>query len=156
FAHVYTNTIITETEWKTITGSFIADEAYSYLYIGNPFDDANTDTVSYDSSNPPGSYYLIDDVYVSETPLSTHENSLQANVTVYPTIVEHQFFIALNELHNKECSISIYNALGMEIQTIKNPNESIITVNATNYAKGMYFVKIEANKKVITKKIIVK
>lgn len=65
FAHLSCNSLITDTtNWSFITGSFIADSAYSYISLGNFFDDSNTDTLRIDD-NPFTGYYYIDDVCVS-------------------------------------------------------------------------------------------
>lgn len=71
FAHVYTTTVITQTNgWTTISGSFVADSTYTGLYIGNLFDDANT-TVQTMGALQIGwnAYYFFDDICVSPNPL---------------------------------------------------------------------------------------
>lgn len=51
--------------WTLVTNTFTADSAYSYLCIGNFFDDANTMYVqSYPSSNNNNGTYYIDSVQV--------------------------------------------------------------------------------------------
>ncbi|HWY13123.1 MAG TPA: hypothetical protein VN026_17435, partial [Bacteroidia bacterium] len=68
-AHLFTNTILSDTvNWVFISGSIIADSAYSYLTLGNFFDYLNTDTllVGGPTYNKSVSYYYIDDICVSE------------------------------------------------------------------------------------------
>jgi len=66
FAHVYTDSIITDTEnWTTVFGSFTADSAYKYMMIGNFFDNNNTDTVMISPFPLCRSYYYVDDICVS-------------------------------------------------------------------------------------------
>lgn len=67
YSHVYTNVTISDTSnWVTVTGSFIADSAYSYIMIGNFFDNSQTNTLILPSQlNSVYSYYYIDDVCVS-------------------------------------------------------------------------------------------
>jgi|GEM_PF-295554 len=70
WAHVYSESIITDSlNWVEVSGSFVADSAYSHLGIGNWFDDANTngELVDIKTSNS-GSYYYVDDVCVSTDP----------------------------------------------------------------------------------------
>ena len=65
-AHFYTDSIITDTaKWTKISGSFIADSAYSYIIIGNFFDDSNTDTITYSIGSIDVAYYYLDDICVS-------------------------------------------------------------------------------------------
>ena len=67
YAHVYTEEIITDSVgWTLVEGDFIADSAYTYMYLGNFFGDAETDDTLI---NPGGmfglSYYYVDDVCVT-------------------------------------------------------------------------------------------
>lgn len=78
FAHIYTENINADTtNWVNIRGSFIADSAYKYIFIGNFFDNASTDTIltygQYCSA-----YYYIDDICVSED--SMHCNNIKNDV----------------------------------------------------------------------------
>ena len=44
WAHIYSDSVIQDTiNWITIQGSFISDDFYSYINIGNFFDDNHTD-----------------------------------------------------------------------------------------------------------------
>jgi len=66
FAHIYTDSIITDTAgWTTISGTFVADSAYEYIIIGNFFDNSHTDTLLFDSLTFCVPYYYIDDVCVA-------------------------------------------------------------------------------------------
>ncbi|HEX5001536.1 MAG TPA: T9SS type A sorting domain-containing protein [Bacteroidia bacterium] len=66
--HVFTTAVISDSvNWTQISGSFIADSAYTHIGIGNYFDDANTTVVLGDPSSN-YAYYLIDDICVSTDP----------------------------------------------------------------------------------------
>jgi len=67
FAHVSSNTVITDFQnWTVISGSFQASAAYTYIFIGNFFDNANTNTLAVASGGwYGGAYYYIDDVQVT-------------------------------------------------------------------------------------------
>lgn len=70
FAHVYSQAIITDTVgWTLVSGNFVADSAYQYVMLGNPFDNTNTDTLHFASqANLPQGMILIDNVCVSANP----------------------------------------------------------------------------------------
>jgi len=70
FAHVYYPWIIADTVgWTLVSGSFVADSAYSYVMIGNHFNNANTDTMRFANFNwNPRGHTLIDNVCVSPYP----------------------------------------------------------------------------------------
>lgn len=58
YAHVFSDTVITDTSWTTVSGSFVADSAYRYIMLGNFFADNLTNHVA------GGAYYWVDDVRV--------------------------------------------------------------------------------------------
>ena len=61
-----TSIVVDSVNWIKISGSFIADSAYSHIIIGNFFNDANTDTLLMDGgSSWKYAYYYLDDVCVS-------------------------------------------------------------------------------------------
>jgi len=66
FAHLFTDSVIIDTTgWTEISMLFVADSAYEYIYIGNFFDDANTDVIQpYDSTDCDFASYFIDGVCV--------------------------------------------------------------------------------------------
>lgn len=91
-AALYNSGIIADsTAWTTVTGSFVADSAYSFLLLGNFFGDANT---SYVEVLPDGlyqyAYYYIDDVCLSADPAfctggqSVPENGGDGLIRTYP------------------------------------------------------------------------
>ncbi len=71
YAHILYPQVLSDTVgWTTVSGSFVADSAYTYLMIGNFFSNALTDTLHFadpDSVFPwyPWGYTLIDAVCVT-------------------------------------------------------------------------------------------
>lgn len=74
YAHIEYPQVLTDTVgWTLVSGSFVADSAYSYVMLGNFFSNALTDTLRY--ADPAdveewydNSYTLIDAVCVSPSP----------------------------------------------------------------------------------------
>jgi len=67
----YSNGIIDEENlWTTITGSFVADQAYNYFTIGNFYSNNNTNGGGVDpgTTDTLDVYYYIDDVNIYEIP----------------------------------------------------------------------------------------
>lgn len=71
---INTTEIIADADgWVKVSGTFTADKAYTYMVLGNFFDDAGTKTKKVDSKEPGGasrlfySGYYIDDVVVKST-----------------------------------------------------------------------------------------
>ena len=66
YAHVYTSTVISDTaEWTLVSGSFTADSAYQYVVLGNFFDNAHTDLITFIPGTEAVVYYFVDAVCVS-------------------------------------------------------------------------------------------
>lgn len=85
FAHVYSEAIITDTVgWTLVSGTFVADSAYQYVLIGNPFDNASTDTVHFvNETSIPRGMALIDNVQVYSDPTGIVEGSAHGAL-LYP------------------------------------------------------------------------
>ena len=69
FAHVYATSVISDrNNWTTISGTFTATQPYTYLFIGNFYDDANT-TLTFFAGGGfyAGAYYYADDFSLTTT-----------------------------------------------------------------------------------------
>jgi hypothetical protein len=67
YAQVYEDSILIDTlDWVLLHWNFVADSAYTHLYIGNFFESDSTDTLQINCLVPPGrAYYYIDSVNVA-------------------------------------------------------------------------------------------
>lgn len=163
FAHIYSNSIITDSvNWTTISGSFVADSAYKYIYIGNFFKRENIDTLWFYGGLPDcKSYYYIDDICVSL-------DSLTCNLAV-----------SLNEIYNENYIIDLYpnptfdyinincknsriNFINCSLfdtygRLIKEYNKFIIPgeIDISSFPAGIYFLQIKSEYTLINKKIII-
>ena len=153
FAQVYTNTIITDTvNWVVLNWDFIADSAYSHIYIGNFFDDAHTDTIITRDTFQSDSYYFIDSVNVfcincfSGINKGTKNSSqLVFDINSKKLLLQSSFY-----LNNQ---ITVYNLIGQPVlQTYLSNNESI---DLSRLNKGIYIVSLQSNEAILTKKIII-
>lgn len=160
---VFTDSIITDSlNWTRITGSFVADSAYTYLIIGNFFDDANTDTIKFFNSWwSDFAYYYLDDVALSTDSTFVYnysyttgitENNLQNQVTVYPNPVSDYFHI--NQTFTNSYDLVIYNTLGQQLFEEKNITDNNKTINTFSFTKGLLFITIKSNKQTINYKLL--
>lgn len=75
YAHIENPQILSDTvAWSLVSGSFVADSAYTYLMVGNFFSNTLTDTVHFADPGSvfpwyPFGYTLIDGVCVSPNPV---------------------------------------------------------------------------------------
>jgi OmpA-OmpF porin, OOP family len=149
-AHFYSNSIITDTvKWTRIKGSFIADSAYSYIIIGNFFDDSLTDTINLATINK-YAYYFIDDVCVTTdslfnenwTGIREYNISNDEIVTIYPNPCSTKLTVKYNILPDEPVTISILDITGKVILQAKTEENEFI-FNVEKLAKGLYLVKVE-------------
>lgn len=161
FAHVYTNTIITDSlNWVTISGSFVADSSYKYIIIGNFFDDAHTDTIVYhlDSVNIDycHAYYYVDDVSVVEDSTDNIESfNLQKTISIYPNPANDIINIDFSNSSFLNAELKIYDFLGTVITeySLLHTHNSI---NINFIPEGIYIVKIKTNNNYsFTQKLII-
>jgi len=141
FAHVYTNTIISDTmNWTSIKGSFIADSNYKYIMIGNFFDDANTDTIY--RTNGIKSYFFLDDICVSTDSLTCYifdninDISISNLIKFYPNPVNTMLNIDFD--FNEKFLVGICNSLGEEV--FKDLFYKKAQVDCSLLTNGLYYV----------------
>lgn len=160
FAHACTENIVNDTmNWVVINSTFVADSNYQYLYIGNFFDDAHTDTLTSYQNNVPGypnykcsfSYYFIDDIYVSDQPLSINENK-KNDLLIYPKITNSKFSITSSS--NPIEHIIITNCTGEQVYENKE-QLSKIEIDASFLSQGIYFINVIVDNKIYKEKIII-
>jgi hypothetical protein len=156
-AHVYTNTIITDTvNWVKISGTFTADSAYNYIAIGNFYTDSHTSIIQLDSIATLA-YYYIDDICVSTD--SNYCNSISGitnidfknPMKIFPNPLQSE----LNIESIGFTDIEIYDDIGKLVFEKKFIDAIYRTkIQLPNLCKGLYVVKIKTLMSYYTKKII--
>lgn len=159
-SHFYPNTIITDTmNWTRVSSYITADNNYSYIMIGNFFDNNNTDTINL-SAFPHISYYYIDDICVTTdslfnanwTGITEQTINKSENITRYPNPCTNELNVQFNNVPNEQTTLSIIDITGKAImQTQTKENE--YTFNTEKLAKGLYLVKVETGRTVATVKV---
>ena len=152
YAQIYTDSIITDTlNWVKISGFFIADSAYQFLSIGNFFSDSVTTSIKFDSTAT-GSYYFLDDIsLIDSTTDGINELKNFDTLMIFPNPARDWIEIGVRDLKN----ITIYDILGNKCFQSSVTNSYSITINILSFKKGIYFLKIETDKKDIYKKILI-
>lgn len=157
FAHVYSNqTIIDSTNWTSITGSFIADSAYTYISIGNFFDTLNINVVDYHQDYPTSTaaYYYIDDVKVSTDSayvIGLNTESSESRIAIFPNPTDE--YIYINSEENKTVNLLIYNIYGQIV------HQSMTTLpNGLHLGfleSGVYFISFKSENFYFSEKLII-
>lgn len=94
----------------------------------------------------------------SETIVSTNDNYFEDELTIYPSPNNGNFYIAWENVIEKNCTINILNSLGNMVytNTIQASIGGLSThVNIPDLPAGIYYVVVFANDIKMTKKIIV-
>lgn len=100
--------------------------------------------------NGAGRFYLHT---ANQTPLST--NDYDIDETIYAYSVDNK--IIINGLNGLENSITVFDVLGKKVAEVaKNIENKIEIIVNSKLTKGVYFVNIKTNKKVISKKVLLK
>jgi len=157
FAHVYSNQIISDTaNWTTIKGSIIADSAYKYVIIGNFFNDANTNLMTFFDSAYLSAYYYIDDIYVSTDSVSQVSNyELKNNVKIYPNPLNAFITIEIDSQMKHFIEFTLNDMLGNEIKKIQMIETRCVTIPISDLSSGIYLLKVKSGNNIFIKKLII-
>jgi hypothetical protein len=124
-----------------------------FITIGNFNDDSNTNIDSNTYGFDPTAYFYIDDVSVVDCTVGINElENYQLQFFISPNPVDYELRIKY-EFTN--ATLEITDVLGnvMLVENV-NPKEKNITINVSNFAKGVYFVKVFSDKGIAVKKFI--
>jgi hypothetical protein len=153
--------ILDTVNWVSVIDSFIADSEYTYLIMGNFYDDEHTDTTQFSIFQCHAIYY-IDDVCLSKTIDSCDFiNSLysinKSNIKVFPNPVRDILIIE----SPFEIKSTIYNHLGKEtelgqryviVQKIKGGYST--SINIETAPPGVYYLETISNNNISNFKIV--
>lgn len=110
------------------------------------------------SGNESNEYILIVKVDYDYFPLkgSVTDLALENLISVTPNPTNGLLNINVNVPQNEEISLNIYNAMGQEVISVVNDeiNNGLYNVDLSNNANGIYYVKMNINGSIITKKVI--
>ncbi|MEY2830207.1 MAG: hypothetical protein RIQ33_2065 [Bacteroidota bacterium] len=155
FAHIYTNSIITDTShWEKVSGSFIADSAYNYFMIGHFYDSIHTNIQCLDTSNHTNrwAYYFVDDICISTdshtcNPIKTAVDEVNlSSFLIYPNPVQDIIHIK----GTKDYSCLLMNLLGTPVRA--NDNDII---DVSDLPNGIYILTLISKNKILQQKIII-
>jgi hypothetical protein len=153
-AHLFSASIILDTlNWIKLSSSFIADSTYSYLIIGNFFNDLNTSITTLSASGT-GAYYFIDEVCVSTDSLLCslntgieQSNFYEQKIEVFPNPTSEYLYIK----SNRKFSSILFDMAGKKMKEFKNSHE----LEVSEIENGVYILTIFTETKSINKKITI-
>lgn len=141
------------TNWVLVSDTIIAQEAYSYITIGNFNDDNSTNTmVNPSGSGAPGTYgalYFIDDIRVEEIDVAELVKIEDDRFQIYPTNVTDE----LNLKIKNDSWVEIHNSFGQLVFSEKFENGQR-KIDVSGFSKGTYIVSAKSKYGTISRKII--
>jgi hypothetical protein len=170
FAHLRSVSIINDTlNWIRISGSIIADSAYTYLMLGNFYDDSNTDTIMYNCSTCLNyySYYLVDNICVSTdsaycnggidtSPCTVSVRELNNNdgISIFPNPTTDIVTISSNVFQGNIMQLT--DMLGQVLSSEKIISKNAISFSLSAYPSGIYLLKLinQQEQMIYSKKIV--
>jgi len=138
----YTDSIITDTlNWIPVEGSFIADSNYTYMTVGNFFDDVLTDSINITGAPSTYANYFIDSISVAEDLTSSILGLHNHDFIIYPNPFNEKI-----RLHSNEIKFETLHVLDVSGQSIEFKtdivNDSTIDINFKTLSKGIYILII--------------
>ena len=131
------NIIYDTTNWVKISGWFIAEGGEDYMTIGNFIRDENLH-IYYPPNNGNYAYVYIDDVSVVECD-TTSPLPIIYPIVIYPNPAEDEF--AIESKGNTELiTFDIFNDIGQIVY--KGSMVDKVVIQTTNFAKGMYVIRL--------------
>jgi hypothetical protein len=142
-AHVWSAALVTDSvNWVRVSGSFVADSAYTHIGIGNYFSDSAT-TIIPGTALSNYAYYMIDDVCVSDEMttcgfLTSLNDTFDDTVgSVFPNPSSGQINLRLKQ--NFDGEIRVFDLIGKLIYSneIKAGKGEVITLDLPRSVSGI-------------------
>ncbi len=159
FAHVYEENIISDTaNWVTISGSFIADQAFTHMGLGVFFEFNLLEVIeTHSHTGGLGSYYYVDDVCVSRSPECMpssigESGSGSDNIIVYPNPANAM--VVVESSHQIERA-GLLDASGKWVKNPININDQRVVWQTSDLPSGMYYLEIHTTSGIKREKLMV-
>ena len=160
-AQFYTNQVITDTtHWTTVSGTYVADSAYTIIYVGNFFDSAHTTVIDYyHQLNYSGSYYFIDDIRVSvDSAYGLGIDSKQEkkeSFLIYPN--PSTGIVNIKPPDNDTYKIELYDILGkkLNMQLPLLLGDEAVEIDISQLSNGTYFITLTNSNTVLSNKVLI-
>lgn len=143
-------TNVTELFTEADAGTFINYTWYEQTIDLSAYVGQSDVKILFNYTGDDGAALYLDDILIEETPaLSTATNTLEG-FSLYPTIVKEE--LNFRSQNNVE-AITVFNILGQKVFS-GAPNTNNSSINLSNLRPGVYVVKVSAEGKIGSYKII--
>ena len=136
--------------WTDLTTVF----GQSYILFDSPNDDQWYMVIAEDSNGCVSREDINVDVDTCATSIN---DELITNISVYPNPSSGIFTLELNNIIEKNTILTIVNSVGKVIWSEKLEIGDITkNINLSEYSKGIYFLEIETENRILNKKLVLK
>ena len=102
----------------------------------------------------------IDDINLTATPVGIDKvNAVALNFDVYPNPASDVYHLVLETMHPAITEMKILDVLGREVKTVVNeflvPGLYEFSMNANEFSKGIYFIRLAAGEISTVKKLVI-
>jgi hypothetical protein len=152
-----TTTLLDDTSaWMRVSGYFLASGGEQYITIGNFNDDTNTTIVQVGNVGSYGSYYFVDDVWVSLAEGSSVSENADGEIKIFPNPVTDRLTIQSNEFRfMNETTVDLFDIFGQKIFSKKYFHaDNEISLGTSELPSGIYIAEINCGSKTFRKKFI--
>jgi hypothetical protein len=152
-SHFAVDTVIPlSDQWIHFALEFTADSNYSFIHLGNFYDDLNTTTIQNNDLSQTG-YYVLDNVSVSQIVSAGTGLKGEDNALVYPNPVSDYLNITI-PVNDEILRIEILSMQGEMIKSFKNLNGYAFSIDMSQFPSNGYFFQIKTSKTIYYEKII--
>jgi hypothetical protein len=156
FAHIYSQEIITDQNWITISGSVVADQSYTHVGLGVFFEFEFLTYLEILPGLSLGSYYYLDDVCVSIYPdcdVSTHVVIGQdIGVKLLPNPAQSMFVIEASDVIEL---IKLFDLRGNVLRVVRGSGSNRTEIECSTLQDGVYILETKTTKGIKREKLVI-
>ena len=151
-----TSIISDTTNWILISGTYTAIGGEKYITIGNFYPDASTPYV-FLSLGTLMAYFYVDNVLVinCDSLSSIYEQTFSSTVVLFPNPLKQKATLQFDNLTKDNFTLTIYDSQARLMRTVTNITIDKIEIEKQNLRSGIYFYRLQSDKKVATGKLII-
>jgi hypothetical protein len=99
---------------------------------------------------------LITVIDTTVVPTGISNVELEKSFTVYPNPANGKVSVSMKNFSGKVTAMQLINLNGQRVSTIENANTSLVDINVSGLAQGVYYLRITTDQGIANKKIVIR